>query len=202
LQVVFSKKFPLLRNPQFFGIFHNLGTIFASTAVSNNSQTRFIMKTRLIPAIAIALMGIFATSSFAQEEATTEPQATETEVVADNASEKIAKEDPRADRAKERFERKDAKKSEIAAHKAEKQALKEERAAARAERKEAKDAEKEARKAEREALKEERALARAERKEAKKAEWENRKAEKEAQKAEKAAMKEERKANKEHGHNK
>ena len=126
------------------------------------------MKTKLIPVLALSIMGVFATTSFAQDEVVpASDESVAEEVVSTD------KADPRADRAKERFERKDAKKAEIANHKAEMKALKEERAAARAERKEAK-----------------------------KAEWENRKAEKEAQKAEKAAMKEERKANKEHGHNK
>ena len=59
------------------------------------------MKTKLIPVMAIALMGFFATTSFAQEEAVTEPQATKTEVVADEGTSeeavtKTEKEDPRA----------------------------------------------------------------------------------------------------------
>ena len=85
------------------------------------------MKTKLIPVMALSLMGIFATASFAQEEsAPAAEEAVIQEVVADNASEKVAKadkEDPRADRAKERFERKDAKKAAIAEHKAEKDAF-------------------------------------------------------------------------------
>ena len=145
------------------------------------------MKTRLIPIMVLSLMGIFATASFAQEE--TSPAADAStgsatvatqEVANDEATENVAKaekENPRADRAKERFERKAAKKAEIAEHKAIRLALKEERAVARAERKEAKDAEKEERKAEMKAQKDER-------------------------KAEKKAAKEERKGNKGKGHNK
>ena len=140
------------------------GVLIGGGAYLKGEYNRTTYYGRTLITMAITLMGFFASASFAQEEAaSTETQTVESEVVADdadNATEKVAKKsdkkDPRADRAKERFERKDAKKSEIAAHKAEKQALKEERAAARAERKEAKDAEKEARKAEREALKEER----------------------------------------------
>ena len=142
------------------------------------------MKTKLIPLMALSLMGIFATASFAQEESAPAADAAITQEVStgnsDNTSEKVAKEDPRADRAKERFERKDAKKAEIAEHKAEKKALKEERAQAR-----------DASKAEKKAMKEES-------KEAKKAE-------KDARKAEKKALKEERKEHKSNhgrGHNK
>ncbi len=127
------------------------------------------MKTKLIPAIAITLAGFFTSASFAQEEvapvmdqpAVSEEVAGETvEATEDVKPEKVAKEDPRADRAKERFERKDAKKAEIANHKAEKRALKEERAAAKAQAK----AERGALKADRDALKAERDAMKAERK--------------------------------------
>ena len=116
------------------------------------------MKTKLIPAMALSLMGFFATTSFAQEDVSTEPQVTAEEQAtpSEAVKQKADKEDPRADRAKERFERKDAKKAEIANHKAEKQVLKEERAAARAERKAEKEALKEQRKAEKKEQKEER----------------------------------------------
>lgn len=129
------------------------------------------MKTKMIPVLALSMMGIFATATFAQEEAV--PASDDVVAQETVAPEKV---DPRADRAKERFERKDAKKAEIAEHKAEMKALKEERAAARAERKEAKKAEIAEHKAEMKALKDERAAARAERKEVKKAEKEARKA--------------------------
>lgn len=130
-----------------------------------------MMKTKLIPVLTLSIMGVFATTSFAQDEVVpASDESVAEEVVSTD------KADPRADRAKERFERKDAKKAEIANHKAEMNALKEERAAARAERKEAKKAEIASHKAEMNALKEERAAARAERKEAKRAEKEARKA--------------------------
>lgn len=118
------------------------------------------MKNRLIPIMALSLMGIFATASFAQEE--TSPateEATIQEVANDEATENVAKaekENPRADRAKERFERKAAKKAEIAEHKAERKALKEERTVARAEHKAEMKAQKDDRKAEKRAAKEER----------------------------------------------
>lgn len=147
----------------------------------NNKQKRFIVKTKLMPAIAFSLVGFFASASLAREDApVVDPPAVSEEVAteaADVKADKVTKEDPRADRAKERFERKDAKKAEIANRKAEKDAQKAE-----------KKAEKDAQKAEKKAAKEE---MKAE-KDAQKAE---RKAAKEEMKAEKQAAKEERKAN-------
>lgn len=144
----------------------------------NNKQKRFIVKTKLMPAIAFSLVGFFASASLAQEDAPVVDQPAVSEEVATEAADvkadKATKEDPRADRAKERFERKDAKKAEIANHKAEKDAQKAEKKALKDERK----AEKDAQKAEKKALKDER------------------KAEKDAQKAEKKALMDERKAEK------
>lgn len=143
---------------------------------------------KMIPAMTMALVGFFAAASFAQDEAASAAEnAAVQEVSGDESASTIEKQDPRADRAKERFERKDAKKAEIANHKAEMKALKEERAAARAERKEAKQAEKEAKKADKEAWKAEKEASKAERKEAKDAEKAERK---EAKQAEKEARKE------------
>lgn len=123
-----------------------------------------IMKKSIIPAIAFSLVGFFATTSFAQDEVAS---AVDQPVVAEDVA-KVVKEDPRADRAKERFERKDAKKAEIAEHKAEKKAIKAERDAVKAEAKADRDAAKVAAKAERDAAKAEakaeRDAARAERK--------------------------------------
>lgn len=62
----------------------------------------------------LSLVGFFATTSFAQDEVAS---AVDQPVVAEDVA-KVVKEDPRADRAKERFERKDAKKAEIAERKA------------------------------------------------------------------------------------
>ena len=131
---------------------------------------------KMIPAMTMAMVGFFAAASFAQDEAASAVEnAAVQEVSGDEATGTVEKQDPRADRAKERFERKDAKKEEIAKHKAEMKALKEERAAARAERKEAKQAEKEAKKADKEAWKAEKDARKAERKEAKQAEKDARK---------------------------
>ena len=131
---------------------------------------------KMIPAMTMALVGFFAAASFAQDETTSATEnAAVQEVSGDESASTVEKQDSRADRAKERFERKDAKKAEIAKHKAEMKALKEERAAARAERKEAKQAEKEAKKADKEAWKAERDANKAERKEAKQADKEARK---------------------------
>jgi hypothetical protein len=142
---------------------------------------------KMIPAMTMALVGFFAATSFAQDEAASAAEnAAVQEVSGDESASTIEKQDPRAGRAKERFERKDAKKAEIANHKAEMKALKEERAAARAERKEAKQAEKEAKKADKEAMKAEKEISKAERKEAKVAEKAERK---EAKQAEKEARK-------------
>jgi hypothetical protein len=142
---------------------------------------------KIIPAMTMALVGFFAATSFAQDEAASAAEnAAVQEVSGDESASTIEKQDPRAGRAKERFERKDAKKAEIANHKAEMKALKEERAAARAERKEAKQAEKEAKKADKEAMKAEKEISKAERKEAKVAEKAERK---EAKQAEKEARK-------------
>ncbi len=69
-------------------------------------------------------------------------------VVAEDVA-KVVKEDPRADRAKERFERKDAKKAEIAEHKAEKKAIKADRDAAKVAAKAERDAARAERKANR-----------------------------------------------------
>ena len=131
---------------------------------------------KMIPAMTMALVGFFAAASFAQDEAASAVEiAAVQEVSGDESAGTVEKQDPRADRAKERFERKDAKKEEIAKHKAEMKALKEERAAARAERKEAKQAEKEAKKGDKEAMKAEKEISKAERKEAKQADKEARK---------------------------
>lgn len=81
--------------------------------------------------IGCCLVGFFATTSFAQDEVAS---AVDQPVVAEDVA-KVVKEDPRADRAKERLERKDAKKAEIAEHKAEKKAIMADRDAAKAERK-------------------------------------------------------------------
>jgi hypothetical protein len=87
---------------------------------------------KMIPAMTMALVGFFAATSFAQDEAASAAEnAAVQEVSGDESASTIEKQDPRAGRAKERFERKDAKKAEIANHKAEMKALKEERAAAR-----------------------------------------------------------------------
>ena len=124
---------------------------------------------KMIPAMTMALVGFFAATSFAQDEAASAAEnAAVQEVSGDESASTIEKQDPRAGRAKERFERKDAKKEEIAKHKAEMKALKEERAAARAERKEAKQAEKEAKKADKEAMKAEKEISKAEAKQAEK----------------------------------
>lgn len=138
---------------------------------------------KMIPVMTMALVGFFAATSFAQDEAASAAEnAAVQEASGDESASTIEKQDPRADRAKERFERKDAKKAEIANHKAEMKVLKEERAAARAERKEAKQAEKEAKKADKEAWKAEKDANKAERKEAKQAEKEAKKADKETRK--------------------
>lgn len=126
----------------------------------NNKQKRFIMKTKLMPAIAFSLVGFFASASLAQEDAPVVDQPAVSEEVAieaaDVKADKVTKEDPRADRAKERFDRKDAKKAEIADHKAEKKALKEEKKAEKDAQKAEKKALKDERKAEKKAAKEER----------------------------------------------
>lgn len=95
--------------------------------------------------IGYCLVGFFATTSFAQDEVAS---AVDQPVVAEDVA-KVVKEDPRADRAKERFERKDAKKAEIAEHKAEKKAIKAERDSAKVAAKAERDAARAERKANR-----------------------------------------------------